>query len=90
MDDITENAANEIWYRAKIQNNPRVYEIMKYINKTPRYVIINRNPTINFGSLICMRVKDIKNDFNEDYTLNLPLQVLPALNADFDGKFVAA
>ena len=44
MDNISENAANEIWYKAKIQNNPKVYEIMKYINKTPRKVIINRNP----------------------------------------------
>lgn len=44
-------------------------------------VIINRNPSINFGSLMqCFCV-----GINFDYTMSTPLQILIPLAADYDG-----
>lgn len=40
--------------------------------------------TINYGSIICCRVKSVKTDY-DDLTLSLSAQVLSSLNADFDG-----
>jgi hypothetical protein len=37
--------------------------------------------TLNYGSILCMKVKDVKEDKN-DYTMSLPIQVLKVLNAD--------
>lgn len=38
--------------------------------------------TINYGSLLCVKIKSIKNEYPEDYTMSLPLQILSVLNAD--------
>ena len=40
--------------------------------------------TINYGSIICCKVKSIKRDY-DDLTMSLSGQVLESLNADFDG-----
>jgi len=87
--DITENEAYDQWCRAKIEYSPKIYEIMNYILKThkPR-IIINRNPTINYGSLLCVKIKSIKNKYSDDYTMSLPIQILTVLNADFDGDIL--
>ena len=62
MADISENEAYEQWFKARIQYNPKIYEIMNYIlKKNKPKVIINRNPTINYGSLLCVKIKSIKN-----------------------------
>jgi hypothetical protein len=37
--------------------------------------------TLNYGSILCMNVKDVKAD-KDDYTMSLPIQVLKVLNAD--------
>lgn len=87
--DITENAAYEQWFKARIEYSPKIYEVMNYILKKRKpKIIINRNPTINYGSLLCVKIKSIKNEFSEDYTMSLPLQILPVLNADFDGDIL--
>lgn len=44
-------------------------------------VLINRNPTIGYGSIIQMFVIGI----NNTYTMSIPLQCLNGLKADFDG-----
>jgi len=86
MNDISENAAYEQWYKATINFNPKIYEVMKYILKKKNpCVLINRNPTINYGSILFMKVVDIKTDYKNDFTMSLPIQILPVLNADFDG-----
>ena len=89
MSDITENEAYDQWFKARIQYNPKIYEVMNFILKKQKpKLIINRNPTINYGSLLCVKIKSIKNDFKEDYTMSLPLQILNVLNADFDGDIL--
>lgn len=85
MADITENEAYEQWFKARIVYNPKIYEIMNYILKKYKpCCIVNRNPTINYGSLLCMRIKSIKNQFDDDFTMSMPISVLTGLNADFD------
>ena len=89
MANITENEAYEQWFKARIKYSPKIYEIMNYILKKRKpKIIINRNPTINYGSLLCVKVKSVKNEFSEDYTMSLPLQILTVLNADFDGDIL--
>ena len=84
--DIPESKAYEEWFYSKIKFSQKVYEIMKMIIKKHKpKIILNRNPTINFGSLLCMKVVGVNKDYDEDYTASLPIQILPVLNADFDG-----
>ena len=42
------------------------------------------NPSLNYGSILTMRVVEVKEDYS-DLTLNVPLNVLGLLAADFDG-----
>ena len=44
-------------------------------------VLINRNPTINYGGILSCKVIGI----NMDYTMSISLLILKALAADFDG-----
>lgn len=86
MANITYNQAHDNWFQATINFDPKIYEIMVYLIKKwkPR-IIINRNPTINYGSWLCMKLVDVKKEYEEDYTMSIPIQVLKVLNADFDG-----
>ena len=89
MAGITENEAYEAWFKARIVYNPKIYEVMNFILKKRKpMILINRNPTINYGSLLCVKIKSIKNEFSEDYTMSMPLQILSVLNADFDGDIL--
>lgn len=87
-DDCTQAKATEQWEEASIRFSDKVYNIMLYILKydEPR-VLINRNPTLNYYSLLSMKIRTIKADIN-DYTLTVPLSILPGLNADFDGDIL--
>lgn len=44
-------------------------------------IVINRNPTIGYGSILQMYCIGIV----ESYTMAIPLQILPLMAADFDG-----
>jgi DNA-directed RNA polymerase beta' subunit len=88
MNDITITEAYEIWFKAATNFSSKVYEIMKYlIKKKKTRWLINRNPSINYGSILCMKIKEVKAD-KDDYTMSIPIQVLKVLNADFDGKIL--
>jgi hypothetical protein len=51
MDGITMTDASDLWYKAAINFNPKVYEIMKYLIKKKKIrVLVNRNPKL-FGAL---------------------------------------
>lgn len=81
IEDINLAKAHEIWKSATIFN-PKVYDVMEYIieNENTR-VLINRNPTLNFYSMLLMHIKEVKPDGN-DYSLSVPLSILSGLNAD--------
>lgn len=77
--------AYNMWYKAKAKKDPRIAEIIMSIitNSTPEGlpIILNRNPTISYGSILqlfCI-------GFNDDMVFEVPLQILPPLGADFDG-----
>ena len=75
------------WSKAQMEFNESVYEVMEYILKHTKHgvwCLVNRNPTINYGSIVCCKVKSIKRDY-DDLTMSLSAQVLESLNADFDG-----
>ena len=79
LDDITLSKAYAIWKQASTFND-KVYEVMQYIiEKEDVKVLINRNPTLNFYSMLLMKVRQIKPD-GEDYALSVPLSILPGLN----------
>lgn len=83
VNNVSASEAMNQWALAKIQYNPKVYEIMNYLlKKETRRVIINRNPSINFGSLMCVKIKSVKNDSQHDYTMSMPAQILTPMNAD--------
>ena len=67
---------------SKFEFDPYIYKIMCDIieEETPK-IILNRNPTITFGSILMMRIRKIKSDSN-DSTLSIPSAILPGLNAD--------
>ena len=55
---------------------------MNYIiEKKKPMILLNRNPTINYYSLVFMKIRKVKRDPN-DYTLSVPLGILAGLNAD--------
>ena len=57
------------------------------LKKEQNRILINRNPTLNYYSMLLMRIGHIKKDM-EDYTLSVPLSCLKGLNADFDGDIL--
>ena len=60
---------------------------MKYIVENTEggcYCFVNRNPSLNLGSILTMKVVAVKEDF-DDLTLSVPLNVLGLFAADFDG-----
>lgn len=80
------------WYYASIKKDKIVLDIINSIiyNALPDHkglpVIINRNPTIAYGSVLamyCIGCSDITEKF--EYIMMVPLQILPLLAADFDG-----
>lgn len=87
LDDISLSKATSIWNRAS-NFDEKVYEIMQLIVENDKSkVFINRNPTLNFYSMLLMNIRQIKHD-GSDYTLSVPLSILAGLNADFDGDIL--
>lgn len=72
------------WYKAQLGFDQIVYDIIDNLIKDSDGglpLLINRNPSINFGSIIFVRCVGI----NLDYTMSIPLAILKMLGADFDG-----
>ena len=82
--NISYQQAYDKWFNAIGTIDPTVVNILEDLIKSSGEgipVIINRNPTISFGSILQMFCVGI----NFNYTMSMPLQVLPLLAADFDG-----
>lgn len=87
MNNCTLAQAKYLW-ETHHECDPTMLKIMRAIVKKERLcVIINRNPTLNYYSILRMYIRDIKED-DGDYTLSVPMSVLPGLNADFDGDIL--
>jgi DNA-directed RNA polymerase beta' subunit len=83
---ISESEAYDEWYKGTINFSEKIYSILKYMTESrAMYILLNRPPTIDMGSIDRMKVVDIIPDI-ENLTLSLPsLSVLTRFNADFDG-----
>lgn len=71
------------WNEAFISYNQRIWDIVNYIIKAhPEGIpfIINRNPSLNYGSILQMYCIGISGNDPNNYTMELPLLILPALN----------
>lgn len=78
--------AYDFWYKACITENDTIKDIIMSLiknHKTGRGlpVLINRNPTIQYMSILQMHCVKM----TSGYTMGIPLQVLKGLGADFDG-----
>ena len=83
--NISFKEAETIHFNAGLVFDEEVYSIMKEIIKNNDVeVLLNRNPTINIGSILCLRIIDVKHDFN-DLTMSVNNCDLTALAGDFDG-----
>jgi len=87
--DCTLAEASQAWKMATLHFDQTFYNIMQYMindKECKKYmnVLISRNPCINYGSFLMMRVANVKPDI-KNKTLTIPSNTLKALNADFDG-----
>ena len=83
----TYDEALKTWFDAHIKFSEIAYQVMKYLIKNTKegiWCLVDRNPSIDVGSISCLKVVDITDDYN-DMTLSLPIQILTKKNADFDG-----
>ena len=87
--NVSYSDAYDRWYHAQLKKDPIIIDIIKSIihNSTEEHygipVLINRNPTITYGSILqmyCVGISDQTEKF--EYVMQLPLQILPLLNAD--------
>lgn len=83
--NITVSEAHSMWTKAYQKFDKRIYDVMTYIveNHKPM-ILLNRNPTLNFGGILEMTVSRVKADYT-DLTLSIPINILNILAGDFDG-----
>lgn len=79
--------AYQRWYEGLLEVDPLLVQMIGTLisnNSSGRGipVLINRNPTIRYGSIMQMYCVKINTD---SYAMGIPLQILTPLNADFDG-----
>lgn len=87
--DITYAESQNMWHRAKSHFDPTFYAIAESMIKDPKNIpyiclVINRNPSINFGSFNTAIIAGIKSDIN-DKTMTINTRIIKTMNADFDG-----
>ena len=73
------------WKKAQLKFSKRIYKIMNYIiDKYEPKILLNRNPTLNFGSVQRVKIVHVKESIR-DMTISIPVQTLTLLAGDFDG-----
>jgi len=81
------NKALSVWKKATLQFDQEIYDLINLIlmkEKGGLRMLINRNPTISFGSILNMRVGKVKSDFS-DLTMSIPNNILRLIAGDYDG-----
>jgi hypothetical protein len=79
--------ADRLWHRALSEHDADMASLMnELITKTKDglKILFNRNPTINFGSILLLRVAGVKKDYH-DLTASINNLILKPLGADYDG-----
>jgi DNA-directed RNA polymerase beta' subunit len=77
--------AERRWFDATTKMDEEVYLIIKkMVEDYDNYILLNRNPTISYGSILCLRIVEVKNDY-DDLTTSLNNTILAPLSGDYDG-----
>lgn len=84
--------ANSAWKKAVNHFDEKFYNVIDMMLSDPDYkghlgVLINRNPSINYGSFIYVNIVKVKKNFS-DKTLTISSHILTPMNADFDGDIL--
>ena len=80
--NISESQAYAEWYMGCIKYSDKIYKIIKLmIAQDLTYVLINRAPSIDFGSILQCKIVDVTKKL-DDFTMSISLMILPGLNAD--------
>ena len=67
--------------KTRFKYDPYIYKIMEdIIREEQPKIILNRNPTIVFGSILLMTIRKVKKD-SDDLTLAVPSAILPGLKS---------
>lgn len=94
MNGVSLSKANDMWHVAQTRFDRSVYAAMKELIRRGSVegqglpALINRNPTIAFGSILQVRIVDVKKDLR-DYTLGIHNGVLKLIGGDYDGDVIA-
>ena len=81
------NDAYKLLHESTHKENPIIRQIIEGIIKSHDRgipLLINRNPTINYGGILCMYCSKISDGF----TMSISLPILEGLAADFDSTSV--
>lgn len=89
LKDITYAESQNQWHLAKSHFDEGFYALAEGMIKDPKNIpyivlVINRNPSINFGSFNTAIIAGIKSDIN-DKTMTINTRIIKTMNADFDG-----
>lgn len=87
----TFHEALEMWHYASLRFDPVIYQVMVDIierSKDGVKILLNRNPTISYGSILFMSMTKIKKDFY-DKTMSIPNNTLKLLAGDYDGDVLS-
>ena len=87
LKSCTIEESQQAWYRATRYFDPVFYGIIKYMithNRDEIGIIINRNPSINFGSFMYVKIHDVIPNI-DNKTMRLNTRVIRVMAADFDG-----
>lgn len=81
--------ANNAWRKACNRFDPKMYAIIEHMLHNRDYrkylgIVINRNPSINYGSFVYVKIVGVTKDITEK-TLTIPTHIIVPMNADFDG-----
>jgi len=82
--NITFTKAERLWFNASLEFNEEIYKIMKKVIVDEEVsILLNRNPTISYGSILYLRVAGIKHNF-DDMTMSIHNSILSLLAGDYD------
>lgn len=87
---ISYKNAEDIVFRAGVRFDEEVYDILEHMVETKEIgVLFNRNPSINIGSIVYLRIvkikKPVNGDIMQDLTMSCSNTVLTPMGADYDG-----
>lgn len=87
----TVDEAVNIFYSALTKYDPLVEKCLRdYINETPKGkipIMLGRNPTLNYGSMMLLYVRNFKTN-PADETLEINASIVAPANIDFDGMYI--